>query len=178
MRELLEVARASLACGVRSGAPLAVEPRDYAEPLRALRASFVTLEREGALRGCIGSLEPRRPLVVDVAENAFAAGFRDPRFSPLRAEELGELEVRLSLLGALEPLEVSSETELLGRLRPGVDGLVIAEGSRRGTFLPGVWDAFAEPDAFLRALKRKAGLEEAHWSCELRVWRYTVEELA
>lgn len=176
-RELIEVARASIETGLRTGRPLAPDPLAYPEPLRAVRASFVTLHREGGLRGCIGGLVALRPLVADVAEHAFAAAFRDPRFPPLSAHELGGLDVHVSILSPLEPLAFASEEDLVAQLRPGVDGLVLEAAGRRGTFLPAVWEAVPEPREFLRELKRKAGLAPDFWSGAVRVQRYTVESV-
>jgi hypothetical protein len=175
---LLEVARASIRSGVERGRPIAPDVLAFPAPLREPRASFVTLERGGALRGCIGGLEPTRPLVADVAEHAFAAAFRDPRFPPVRADELPHLAVHLSVLSALEEVSFASEADLLARLRPGVDGLLLEAGACRGTFLPAVWEQLPEPRAFLRALERKAGLGEGCWSRGVRVHRYTVVSIA
>jgi uncharacterized protein len=175
---LLGVAGASIEHGLAYGGPLRLSLGDYPEPLRAPGACFVTLRRQGALRGCIGSLEPRRPLVVDVAENAHAAAFGDPRFPPLARHERIDLEIHLSVLTPLEPLPAASEAELLAALRPGVDGLVLREGERRATFLPAVWGELPDPRSFLGHLRRKAGLGEDHWSPTLRFWRYRVEDLA
>jgi AmmeMemoRadiSam system protein A len=174
---LLALARASIEHGVAHGRALPVEPAGYEAALREPGASFVTLQRGGALRGCIGSLEARRALVVDVAENAFGAAFRDPRFPPLAAAELAGLEVHLALLSALEPLAAASEADLLAQLRPGIDGLVLRLGARRATFLPAVWEDLPEPAAFLRQLLRKAELPADAWPRGAEVWRYTVREL-
>jgi hypothetical protein len=174
-RALLEVARASIETGLRTGRPLAPDPLAYPEPLRAVRASFVTLHRDGDLRGCIGGLVALRPLVADVAEHAFAAAFRDPRFPPLAADELAGLDVHVSILSPLEPVAFGSEDELVAKLRPGLDGVVLEAEGRRGTFLPAVWEAVPDPREFLRELKRKAGLAPDFWSSAVRVQRYTVE---
>jgi AmmeMemoRadiSam system protein A len=176
-RLLLDVARESIRSGALRGRPLRPDPAAYPEPLRALRASFVTLDLEGALRGCMGGLEPVRPLVSDVAEHAFAAAFRDPRFPPLAAAELERVEVRLSILSPLEPLSFASEQELLSQLRPGVDGVLLEAGWQRGTFLPAVWEQLPDPREFLRHLKRKAGLAPDFWSAVVAVHRYTVESI-
>ena len=141
-------------------------------------ATFVTLKQAGELRGCIGSLEPRRPLGVDVRENALAAAFRDPRFPPLTTREFGATSIEVSLLTRDEPVEARSEEELIARLRSGVDGLVVQHGANRATFLPQVWATIADPRAFFRALKRKAGLPEDFWSPQLNVSRYTVTKWA
>lgn len=174
---LLEVARRSIAQGVETGRPLAVDPTRHSAPLRALRASFVTLRRGGELRGCVGDLVASRPLVVDVAENAYKAAFRDSRFSPLRADELPGLEIHLSVLGPMERLSVSSEADLIRELRPGIDGLSLACGSLRATFLPAVWASLPEPAQFVSELKRKAGLPGEMWSPDFELERYTTESI-
>lgn len=146
--------------------------------LGAPGASFVTLHRRGELRGCMGSLEPRRPLAEDVAGNARAAAYFDPRFPPVEPAELAELELEISVLGTARPLPAASEAELVAALRPGVDGLVLHEGPRRATFLPSVWSQLPDPAQFVRQLKRKAGLAPDHWSPTLRFERYEVEEIS
>ena len=137
-------------------------------------ATFVTLKRAGELRGCMGSIRPVRPLGADVRANAVAAAFGDPRFPPLAAFEFGKVEVEVSLLTADEPIDVVDEDDLLARLRPGLDGLILQFGQRRATFLPQVWDALPDPREFLAALKRKAGLPEEFWSPQVNVSRYGV----
>lgn len=176
-RALTEVALASIRHGLAVGRPLPIDPLAYPPPLREARAVFVTLRRAGRLRGCVGELEAVRPLVESTARHSYAAAFRDPRFPPLGGEELAGLEVHLSVLGAPEPLDVGSETELLAALRPGVDGLLIEDGFHRATFLPAVWESLPEPERFVRELKQKAGLPADHWSAGTRAWRYEVESV-
>jgi hypothetical protein len=175
---LFEVARESIRLGVLRGHPLRPDPLAFSAPLRELRSSFVTLRLVGELRGCVGGLEPRWPLVSDVARHAFAAGFRDPRFPPVDAAEFAALEVEISVLSPLEPLSFACEAELLAQLRPGIDGLVLEVGARRGTFLPSVWEQLPTPCDFLAELKRKAGLAADSWPHALVVYRYTVESLS
>ncbi len=172
---LIDVARRSIAHGLRRGTPLAVDPLDFPPPLQPRRATFVTLERHGALRGCIGTLEATDPLVRDVSFRAHAAAFHDPRFSPLVPEELDTLVVHIAVLGPYRALAVASEAELLDQLRPGIDGLVLEEGEHRATFLPSVWEQLPEPRDFLAHLKRKAGLAPDYWSPAIRARRYTTE---
>ncbi|MBE0502946.1 MAG: AmmeMemoRadiSam system protein A [Desulfuromonadales bacterium] len=172
---LLNLARASIRRGVQAGRPLKVALAELAAELVVPRASFVTLEKNGRLRGCIGSLEAWRPLAVDVAENAFAAAFRDPRFPPVQSEEVEELEIHLSLLTPPIAMTFSSEADLLAQLRPGVDGLILSDGPCRGTFLPSVWAELPSPQLFLTQLKRKAGLAADYWSPSVRIWRYETE---
>jgi len=169
-RAVLTIARSAIA--ERLGLPRGAETSHAA--LQEPSATFVTLRHAGQLRGCIGSLQAVRPLGEDVRQNAIAAAFRDPRFAPLAATEFAATSVEVSLLSASEPIEVASEEELLARLRPGVDGLILECGRHRATFLPQVWEALDEPREFLAALKHKAGLPEGFWSCSVNVSRYAV----
>lgn len=139
-------------------------------------ACFVTLTSTGRLRGCIGSLEAWRPLAEDVRANALAAAFRDPRFPPLAPEEFDDVRVEVSVLSEPRPLDVADEQDAVARLRPGVDGVVLTAGRRRGTYLPQVWEQLPEPASFLRSLKRKAGLPESWWGPDARLAVYTVEK--
>jgi hypothetical protein len=174
-RTLLDLARSSIRHGLSHHRPQPVEPLDFSAALRAPRAVFVTLSREGRLRGCIGHLEACQALVQDVAENAFSAAFRDPRFPPLGADELAGLEIHISVLSPPEPLPVTSEADLLRQIRPGVDGLILEDRGHRGTFLPAVWESLTLPEQFLAHLKQKAGLPPDYWSDTIRVARYTAE---
>ena len=166
------VATARRALDAAFGRP--VEPAPAHDALGRPGATFVTLKQRGELRGCIGSLEPRRALAVDVRHNALAAAFEDPRFAPLAIHELDATAVEVSLLSPASPVEVSGEQELVARLEPGVDGIVLELGQRRATFLPQVWESLSDPRDFIGALKRKAGMPAHFWSPEIRVSRYTV----
>lgn len=171
---LLALAADAIRAGLEGGR-LAVRALDFPERLREPRASFVTLHLDERLRGCIGSLEARRPLAEDVAHNAYGAAFEDPRFPALALEEFERLVIHLSILSQPQPMVFSSEADLAAQLRPHVDGLVMEEGWRRGTLLPSVWEQLSDPYEFLRHLKRKAGLPEDYWSHTLRIQRYIVE---
>lgn len=154
-------------------------PGQGVEPLPELNeagASFVTLTREGQLRGCIGSLEAYRPLAIDVAENAIAAAFRDPRFAPLTVSEWPRIRVEVSLLTPAEDFPVASESDAVSRLRPGVDGVILSYGRRRATFLPQVWESLPEPRRFLAQLKLKAGLAADFWHEDVVLARYGVRK--
>jgi AmmeMemoRadiSam system protein A len=172
---LLDIARRSIEHGLYQEGPLPVKPEDFEPALREWRATFVTLQILGTLRGCIGTLAAVRPLVSDVAYHAHAAAFGDPRFPPLRPDELASLEIHVSILSLPEAIEFDSEADLLKKLRPGVDGLILEAGWHRGTFLPSVWESLPDPREFLRQLKRKAGLPPDYWSSELKLRRYTTE---
>ena len=121
---------------------------------------------------CIGSIEAHLPLAVDVADNAGKAAAADPRFPPVRPDELGHLALHVAVLTEPEPLDVGSWDELLATVRPGVDGLVVEAGRHRGTFLPAVWDQLTEPAEFLDHLGRKGGLRPRRWPRGLRGERY------
>lgn len=174
---LLEVAAASVEHGLYHGTPLSVDPQRYAPALREERASFVTLRIGEALRGCTGCLEAQRPLVADVARNAWRSAFGDPRFPPLSEHEFAELRFSVSVLSPLEPLPAESEVDLLAMLRPGVDGLMLRDGQAAATFLPAVWKSLPDPARFLAELRQKAGLPPHHWSPRLAFERYTAVEI-
>jgi AmmeMemoRadiSam system protein A len=172
---LLDLAKSSILHGLQGGKPLKINPADFSPALLEPRATFVTLHRNHELRGCIGMLKAVRPLAEDIAENAFAAAFRDHRFPPLAADEFEQLVIHLSILTEPEPISFDSEEDLLAQLRPGTDGLIIEENGRRGTFLPTVWETLPNPKQFLRHLKQKAGLSADYWSDSLRFYRYRTE---
>ena len=167
---LLKLVRSEIASRLGRAAANPVKAAWLQEP----GASFVTLTRQGELRGCIGTLEAHRPLEIDVRENAAAAAFRDPRFMPLGRDEFEEIRVEVSLLSPAETLAVSDEASALAALRPHVDGVVLAYRHFRSTFLPQVWEQLPEPADFLAQLKRKAGLPADFWSESVRLARYSV----
>lgn len=139
-------------------------------------ATFVTITREGRLHGCIGTLAPRRPLVVDVQHNALAAAFEDPRSEPYRAEWIPQMGVEVTLLGPLQPIEFTSQDDLLRKIVPHADGLVLRWGAHRGTFLPQVWESLEAPQDFLDELKQKAGLRRDFWADGVEVSRFRVQK--
>jgi AmmeMemoRadiSam system protein A len=155
-----------------------IKLNQYHQQLREQRGSFVTLSRLGRLRGCIGSLAATRALVMDVAHNASAAAFKDPRFKPLQAGELTDLDIHISVLSPSRKLDVNSRQELIEALRPGVDGLILQEGNKRSTYLPSVWKSVADPQRFVSELRVKAGLPAEGWSSHMQVWTYSTEEFS
>ncbi|MEQ1528630.1 MAG: AmmeMemoRadiSam system protein A [Methylococcales bacterium] len=175
---LLVLAKTAIHHGLKTGAPLAVNLVDYPAELRVPRATFVTLHKNHDLRGCMGKLEAGKPLAIDIAENAYSAAFNDPRFPPLVAAEFPYVQIHLSILTPAEPITFSSEQDLLGQLKPGIDGLILQEGRRRATFLPSVWETLPNPEQFLRHLKQKAGLPADYWSEQISISRYETELVA
>ena len=174
-RVLLALARGAI--GAQLGLNAAPVPPDELW-LRITRATFVTLKKAGELRGCIGTLEAHRPLAEDVTANAVAAAFRDPRFPPLAKEEFGAIDVEVSLLSTPKRIVFADHADLIGQLRPGADGLIIAHGqgdsARRATFLPQVWDGLPDPEQFLAQLKQKAGIAREVRTASCQVMRYAV----
>lgn len=170
-RALVDVARGAIAADLGLGAkPQTAAPAWLKQP----GATFVTLKKEGALRGCIGSLEAQRPLGEDVAANAVNAAFRDPRFPAVIAAEWQQVEVEVSLLSTPCSLRFADEAELLEAIVPGEDGLILEADGRRGTFLPQVWESLPDKRQFLAELKRKAGVPADTWITRCKLSRYRV----
>ena len=172
---LKSIAKQSVLTGLEQQHPLEVNVSEYSEALQKEQATFVTLNIGDNLRGCIGTLSPHQALVESVAYNAYAAAFQDPRFPALSPQEYEQLKYHLSILSDTSPMQFDSEQSLLTQIRPGIDGLVLKDKNRQGTFLPSVWEQLPEPEAFLQHLKNKAGLPSDYWSNTLQVSRYTVE---
>ncbi|MDU8926057.1 AmmeMemoRadiSam system protein A [Alisedimentitalea sp. MJ-SS2] len=168
-QELLRVAREVLEHRIHRGKPPDLKLESFSPRLQSYAASFVTLEVEGQLRGCIGSLAPHLPLVRDVADNVVKAAFKDPRFKPITEEELENIRIKISVLSRPAPVTFDSEENALSLLIPHETGALLRDGAHRGVFLPQVWDSLPTPEAFLNGLKRKAGLPEDHWSDTLRI---------
>ncbi len=173
-QDLLRLAVDSIEMGLK-GTQLEVDLTVYSRALRDPGASFVTINVRDELRGCIGSLEIKRALVIDVVKNARAAAFDDPRFSVLTQEEFENLHIHISVLSLPETIECASEDELVRQLRPGVDGVILEDGASRATYLPSVWEVLTDPQQFVQQLKCKAGLSLDHWSETIKVQRYTTE---
>lgn len=176
-RMLLDVVRAVLKQSLANGgAPpqLNIEGQ-VSRSLLAQRATFVTLNIAGRLRGCRGSLLPYRSLLADVADNAWQSAFGDPRFPPLTPAEMDALDIHVSILSTPRRIAAASEAELIAALAPDVEGLIIRDGDRQSLFLPSVWAQIPDPVAFLRQLKMKAGLPADHWSDSFQAYRFTTE---
>lgn len=174
---LLGVARSALEHGVRREEQPALDLEKMPERLREEGASFITLTIHGELRGCIGALEPYQALVKDVQEHAVAAGLEDPRFPPVAPRELGLINIEISRLTLPKKLVYTDAEDLLARLRPNVDGVILRDGPRRATFLPQVWEKIPDKSEFLDNLCYKMGAAPDTWRRKtLEVLVYQVEE--
>jgi AmmeMemoRadiSam system protein A len=174
---LLRLARQSIEAAVRGQPAAPPDPTGLPEALRQPGVCFVTLTSAGQLRGCIGALEAYQPLAEDVWEHAAAAAQEDYRFPPVAPAELSALVIEISRLTPLTPLDYASPADLLARLRPHLDGVMLREGWRRATFLPQVWEKLADPRKFLEHLCVKMGVEADAWQKRrLQVFTYQVEE--
>lgn len=138
-------------------------------------ACFVTLEKQGNLRGCIGSILAHRSLIDDLVKNAQNSAFSDPRFQPLRQEEFDELEIDVSLLSEPEKMEFEDEIDLLNQIRQNIDGIIIKERNYQAVYLPSVWEQLPDKILFLNSLKVKAGLSENYFSQTFEAYRFTTE---
>jgi AmmeMemoRadiSam system protein A len=175
---LLGIARAAIEHGMVTRSLLALDEDRIQGRLAEVRASFVSLTFDGSLRGCTGTLDAHYPLAEGVARNALRTAFDDSRFAPITSGELAGLVIEIAVLSPLERIDFSGERELLGKLRPCVDGLVLEVGGQRTTFLPKVWEHLSEPDQFVAQLKDKAGLPEGRWRSGIHAYRYEVESFS
>jgi AmmeMemoRadiSam system protein A len=173
---LLRLARQAIV-ETAEGRPLpALETAQLPEHLLGCAATFVTLTRRGGLRGCIGALQAQLPLAEDVRQHARAAASEDFRFIPVTPQEVPELEIEISILTDPSPLEFSGSDDLLARLRPGIDGVILVSGLHRATFLPQVWEKVADAESFLSMLCEKAGLPASAWRKPgIEIFTYRVE---
>lgn len=170
--ELLMIARDAISSVY--GKPLGLEPSHPSLEVNA--ASFVTLQFNNQLRGCIGSIDPHRSLLLDVKGNAVDAAFNDPRFEPVTLSELDKITIEVSVLTPRVPVNYDSSFDLYSQLKPGVDGVFIEYGQHRGTFLPQVWQQLPDKEQFFMHLRAKAGLSPDFWSEDLKVFRYRVQK--
>ncbi len=170
---LAEIALQSIQHGLESDSPLKPDAGDFPAVMLEKSACFVTIKKMQKLRGCIGSLHANMPLVNAVADSAFKAAFKDPRFPPVTSDELEQIEISISVLSPQEEINFKNEAELLAKLRPGIDGLVIENQRRSATFLPSVWEQIPDKSKFLAQLKVKAGISRDQ--AVTRAWRYTAD---
>lgn len=181
-RTLLDLARATLIKELgedQSKIPADLDQRLQDPALDQRLGTFVTLHLNTSLRGCIGSLEGTEPLRDNIKNNTLNAALRDPRFPPLGPNELPEVDIEISVLTSPAPLEYSSPQDLVNKLRPGVDGVILKKGMAQSTFLPQVWEQLPQPEAFLSNLCLKAGLPAEAWKQgEVQVFTYQVQSFA
>lgn len=173
---LLPIARAAITAALGGARKADEAAPEHAAWLQEPGATFVTLTRQGQLRGCIGTLEAHRTLLVDVKANAVSAALRDPRFAPLTQLELTSTRIEVSLLSAMQPMLFENETQALAQLQPGVDGVLLEFEHYRSTFLPQVWAQLPTAQEFMAHLKHKAGLPPDFWASSLRLHRYSVRK--
>jgi AmmeMemoRadiSam system protein A len=171
----LQIVRASIAYGLTHGVALPIDEEGLGDRMTRPGAAFVTLHLDGQLRGCVGNLRARGRLADELSRAAFSAAFRDPRFGPVTPDELERLEIHISVLSAPVPLTFQSEADVIAQLRPAIDGLILTDQGRLGTFLPDVWASIPDPKEFLAQLRLKAGLSPNHWSPTLAIERYTTQ---
>jgi len=160
---LLELARNTIANDLALEEPK-FKNEDFKDKIfQEKRGVFVTLEMYGNLRGCIGNIEPVYPLYEAVRRNAHEAAFDDPRFDPVVEEELESLDIEISVLTDPRPLKYTTPEDLIKKLQPGKEGVILGKGFFKATYLPQVWDEIKEPEFFLSSLAMKAGLEPDVW---------------
>ncbi len=169
---LLVLARTTIEARLRSQNSID-KPEEISSALQEKRGCFVTLHKRGVLRGCIGTIEPQKPLLEGVEENAINAAFDDPRFSQMTEDELEDIEIEVSVLTMPRVLEYTDADDLKAKLRPGIHGVILSRGWQRSTFLPQVWDQLPNVEDFLGHLCNKAGMERRCWTdnnTEVRVY--------
>lgn len=177
-QQLVNIARQSIEHGLRTGKPLEINIETLPAALKDKRATFVTLRKNGELRGCIGGLQAEHPLAIDTAKHAYAAAFQDTRFSPLTSNEIDQLEMSISILSPSQVIKFTDEEDLLKQIQPDIDGLIIEERFHRGVFLPSVWEQLPDKQQFFAHLKKKAGLPQDYWSDHLKVSRFETESIS
>lgn len=170
---VFDVINKSIQQGMDSGNAYIPETANHPVQLQEKYAVFITLKRNGQLRGCIGTTEATMPLINAVAHYAHAAAFSDPRFKPLSVDEYEKVEISLSILTPATPFPFKDEQDLVDQLRQNIDGLIIAKNNARATFLPAVWESINNKQQFLNELKRKAGIKTS--DSPDKAWRYTAE---
>lgn len=175
---MLSTARESIRHGLHFGSRPSPDHGSVDSTLLKTAASFVTLMINRELRGCIGSLSAREPLIDDISYNAYSAAFKDSRFTPTSENDIENLTIHIAVLSASEPVKFHSEENLIQQLRPNIDGIVLCDGIYQATFLPAVWAQLRKPRDFIEHLKLKAGLSKDHWSHTITIERYTVDSIA
>lgn len=175
-KTLIKLAKESINYALLNNlAKLGISIKQYSAELQQTKACFVTLEKHKQLRGCIGTLTARSPLVQEVVDSAYSAAFLDHRFPKVTLAEIPDLNIHISVLTKPEAITFTSEKDLLSQIKPNIDGLILRVGNLTGTFLPSVWEQIPNPQEFLQHLKNKAGLATNYWSDQVEVFRYATE---
>ncbi|MEA3326570.1 MAG: AmmeMemoRadiSam system protein A [Chloroflexota bacterium] len=176
-KTLLKIAREALEHSVRGQVLTEIKLEELPPALQVNGASFVTLTKNESLCGCIGTLEAYQPLPVDVQEHAVAAALQDPRFPIVQPQECRMIKIEVSILTQKVPLQYKGAQDLIDKIRPGIDGLVLQDGFRKATFLPQVWEKLPDPEEFLSHLCMKMGAPAGLWRKKpLQVYAYQVQE--
>ncbi|MEM4625573.1 MAG: AmmeMemoRadiSam system protein A [Candidatus Pacearchaeota archaeon] len=173
MKELINLARETIKCRFR-GDELRIS-NEIKKKYSKKAACFVTLTKNGELRGCIGSLKARQPLYQDVIENSLNAAFNDPRFIPLQEHELKDIKIEISVLSDIKKIEFTNEKDLLKKINKNM-GIVLRKGFNYATFLPQVWEEINDKVKFLEYLSLKAGLDKDDWK-KSEIGFYTVDKV-
>ena len=176
--EILQIVEKSLLAAVKNNEVYSPERNNYNDVLFNKGASFITLEKNNHLRGCIGSLFPTNAIAKDLAQNTFSAAMNDSRFSSVKEDELKDITFKISLLTSFEKIEFKSYEDLLNQIRPKIDGLLIKDGERQGLFLPSVWKDIPSKKEFLTELKIKAGLSPSYWSDNIEIFKFRTVEIS
>lgn len=175
---MLELARAAIKTELEKGKSLKPNPDSMAEYLKEKAGVFVTLTLNGNLRGCIGHLTATKALYKDIIENAVNAALDDPRFMPLQQHELEKIKIEVSVLSAPQKLDYRDTDDLLKKITPLKDGVILSKGFYKATYLPQVWEDLSGKEAFLSSLCMKAGLNPEEWKTgSLKVETYSVEKM-
>lgn len=169
---VLKAAKASIIASINQEEFI---PHKIPAVLTQFGASFVTLKLNGELRGCIGSVYPTKPLILDIIDNAKNAAFQDPRFEPLTVEELEGLEISVSILSAIERIDFKDERDLLSKIHP--HGVILVERDKRAVYLPVVWEQLPDKEIFLNSLKEKAGLPPNYFSKTIEAYKFDAIEI-
>lgn len=177
-QQAIQLARESIQYGFTHNKPLEIDVKQFPPDLQQTLSCFVTLNRHHQLRGCIGHLSASQALVLDIVENAFSAAFKDPRFLPLKPKEWPDTTIEISVLGEAYEVAIASESDLINKLRPNIDGLILKSGYQQATFLPSVWETLPNPKDFVHHLKQKAGISSHHWPNNMQCYFYQTQSFS
>ena len=180
-KTLLDIARTSISRKLNTVVKDEKNKKAYEKSKNTIfyekRGIFVTLHKNGSLRGCIGTLEPVETIIEGVKNNAINAAFKDTRFSPVKKDELSQIDIEISILTKPEKLEYTDHNDLLSKLKPYIQGIIIKKNNHKATFLPQVWSQLSDAKEFLSHLCQKAGLVSNEWkNGNLEIMTYQVQD--